>query len=163
MHRFGEHDIGSHIDETLGLEEGTYSMKEKAAAEQGSETTTTDQQGIVFHSFLAIRKAETFNNNKLSFLALTLIASSMFVSRILMLRGITIEIPPVLESHEKEKKKKHLEACLGQRHHFTPFVVSTDALLGREAKTLLMQISTIYFSWQRGKSYSEVFAMSMLA
>ena len=24
MHRFGEHDIGSHIDEQLGSEEGTY-------------------------------------------------------------------------------------------------------------------------------------------
>jgi hypothetical protein len=39
-----------HIDKQLGLEEGTYSMKEKAAAlaEQGSETTpvtpTTDHR-----------------------------------------------------------------------------------------------------------------------
>jgi hypothetical protein len=41
-----------------------------------------------------------------------------------------------LVSHEKEEKKKYLEACLGQRRHFTPFMVSTDDLLGKEAKTL---------------------------
>jgi hypothetical protein len=38
--------------------------------------------------------------------------------------------------HECEKNKKYLEACLEQRCHFTPFVVSTDGLLGKEAKTL---------------------------
>jgi hypothetical protein len=36
--RFGERDIGLHIDEQLGLEEGTYSVK-KSPAEEGSETT----------------------------------------------------------------------------------------------------------------------------
>jgi hypothetical protein len=41
MHRFGEqHDFGRHIDEQRGLEEGT--VQEKAAAEQGSETTTSN-------------------------------------------------------------------------------------------------------------------------
>jgi hypothetical protein len=56
----------------------------------------------------------------------------------------------VLAVHEHEKKKKYLEACfLGQRHrHFSPFVVSTDGLLGQEAKTLLKK------KWE--KSYSEV-------
>jgi hypothetical protein len=43
----------------------------------------------------------------------------------------------VLNTHEREKKKKYLKACLKQRRHFTLFVVSTDGLLGREAKTLL--------------------------
>jgi hypothetical protein len=40
----------------------------------------------------------------------------------------------VLTTHEREKKKKkYLEACLEQHHHFTPFVVSTDGLfLGRQ-------------------------------
>jgi hypothetical protein len=41
----------------------------------------------------------------------------------------------VLETHEREKKSMYLGACLAQRRHFTPFVVSTDGLLGREAKT----------------------------
>jgi hypothetical protein len=36
----------------------------------------------------------------------------------------------VTESQEKEKKRKYLENCLKQRHHFTPFVVSVDRLLG---------------------------------
>jgi hypothetical protein len=45
-----------------------------------------------------------------------------------------------LIAHEKEKKKKYLEACLEQRRHFTPFVVSANGLLRKEAKTLLEKI-----------------------
>jgi hypothetical protein len=41
----------------------------------------------------------------------------------------------VIATQEKEKKWKYLEACLEQRHHFTPFVSSTNDLLGREATT----------------------------
>jgi hypothetical protein len=39
----------------------------------------------------------------------------------------------VLETHEKEKKRKYLGPCLEQRQHFTPFVCSVDgmALLSR--------------------------------
>jgi hypothetical protein len=61
----------------------------------------------------------------------------------------------VLATHEREKKKKYLEVCLEQHCHFTPFVVSTDGLLGREAKTLLKKLSSILAEkWQ--KSYAEV-------
>jgi hypothetical protein len=49
----------------------------------------------------------------------------------------------VLETHEREKKKKYLGACLAQRRHFTPFVVSTDGLLGREAKILVQRLSAL--------------------
>jgi hypothetical protein len=49
----------------------------------------------------------------------------------------------VLNTHKREKKKKYPEACLEQRRHFTPFVVSTDGLLGREAKTLLKKLSSV--------------------
>jgi hypothetical protein len=35
----------------------------------------------------------------------------------------------VLGAHEREKKKKYLEACLEQRRHFSPFVASTVGLL----------------------------------
>jgi hypothetical protein len=48
----------------------------------------------------------------------------------------------VLESQEKEKKRKYLASCIAQRRHFTPFVVSTDGLLGKEAKCLLKKLST---------------------
>ena len=61
----------------------------------------------------------------------------------------------VLETHEKEKKKKYLESCLEQHHHFTPIVVLTDGLVGREAKTLLKKLSTL-IAEKSGKSYSEV-------
>jgi hypothetical protein len=43
----------------------------------------------------------------------------------------------VLAQQECEKKKKYLDACLEQRKHFTPFVISTDGLLGRKAAKLL--------------------------
>jgi hypothetical protein len=61
----------------------------------------------------------------------------------------------VLASHKHEKKKKYLKAFLGQRHHFSPFVVSTDGLLGKEAKTLLKTLSAhLTKKWE--KPYSEV-------
>jgi hypothetical protein len=37
----------------------------------------------------------------------------------------------VLESQEKEKKRKYLGACLENRRHFTPFVLSVDGLRTR--------------------------------
>jgi hypothetical protein len=49
----------------------------------------------------------------------------------------------VLAAHEREKKKKYLEACLEHHRHFTPFVVSTDGLLGKEAKILLKKRSAL--------------------
>jgi hypothetical protein len=49
----------------------------------------------------------------------------------------------VLANHEKEKKKKYLQPCLDQRRHFTPFVVSADGLIGKEAKTLLKRLSAL--------------------
>jgi hypothetical protein len=61
----------------------------------------------------------------------------------------------VLATHEGEKKKKYLEACLGQRHHFSPFVVSTDGLPGKEAKSLLKKWSALLAKkWE--KPYMEV-------
>ncbi len=61
----------------------------------------------------------------------------------------------VLEAHEREKKKKYLAACRQQRRDFTPFVVSTDGLLGKEAKTLLRKLSALIAAkWD--KPYSQV-------
>ena len=61
----------------------------------------------------------------------------------------------VLEAHEKEKRRKYLKPCLEQRRHFTPFVVSTDGLIGKEAKTLLKKLSSLLAEkWE--KPYSVV-------
>jgi hypothetical protein len=61
----------------------------------------------------------------------------------------------VLKSQEKEKKRKYLAACLEQRRHFTPFVVSTDGMLGREASTFAKRLSAkLAEKWQ--KPYSQV-------
>ena len=38
---------------------------------------------------------------------------------------------------EKEKKRKYLEACLQQSHHFPPFVVLLDGLLVVNTEAML--------------------------
>jgi len=61
----------------------------------------------------------------------------------------------VLAAHEREKKKKYLQPCLEQRRHFTPFVTSTDGLIGKEGKTVLKRLSALIAEkWD--KPYSEV-------
>ena len=60
----------------------------------------------------------------------------------------------VLETQEGEKKLKYLKACQDQRRHFTPFVVSCDGLLGKEADALLRNLSE-HLSKKTGKFYSE--------
>ena len=55
----------------------------------------------------------------------------------------------VLLSHEREKKKKYLQACLDQRRQFSPFVLSCDRVLGNKAKVVeyyktLQEASPIY-------------------
>jgi hypothetical protein len=56
----------------------------------------------------------------------------------------------VLESQEKEKKRKYLGACLENRRHFTPFVLSVDGLLGREAKTSAKRLAVkLAGKWQK--------------
>jgi len=47
----------------------------------------------------------------------------------------------VIESQEKRKKSKYLKPCHEQRRSFTPFVVSVDGLMGREAKALLKRLA----------------------
>ena len=42
----------------------------------------------------------------------------------------------VLARHEREKKKKYLEACLEERRHFSPYVCDCYGLLGEEAKAV---------------------------
>ena len=61
----------------------------------------------------------------------------------------------VLESQEKEKKRKYLGSCLENRRHFTPFVISVDGLLGREAQTFAKRLAVkLAGKWQ--KPYSQV-------
>ena len=61
----------------------------------------------------------------------------------------------VLRKHEQEKKKKYLESCMEQRRHFSPFVCSTDGMLGLEAQQLLKRIAgKLAIRWQA--TYSQV-------
>ena len=60
------------------------------------------------------------------------------------------KVASILRSHEKEKRDKYLAACLEQRRSFVPFVVSTDGLLGYEAKNLITQIAKrLALKWSR--------------
>jgi hypothetical protein len=69
----------------------------------------------------------------------------------------------VLAAHEREKKKKHLEPCLEQRRYLSPFVVSTNGLLGKEeAKTLLKKLPACLMRNGRNPTSKSV-DMSMLA
>ena len=49
-----------------------------------------------------------------------------------------------LETAEKAKKKKYLDACLKQRRHFTPFVVSVKGLLGVDSEATLKRIAICF-------------------
>jgi hypothetical protein len=57
--------------------------------------------------------------------------------------------------HEWEEKKKCLELCLEQRRHFSPFVASTDGLLGKEA-TILFEILSTLLAEKLEKPWSQV-------
>lgn len=55
-----------------------------------------------------------------------------------------------LELQEKEKKDKYAQSCIDQRRTFTPFVLSTDGLLGVEAKSFLKRLSfALAEKWNR--------------
>jgi hypothetical protein len=43
----------------------------------------------------------------------------------------------------RKRKEEVPKPCLEQRRHFTPFVVPTDGLIGKEAKTLLKKLSSL--------------------
>ena len=56
----------------------------------------------------------------------------------------------VLDAQERAKKHQYLQACHDQRRDFAPFVVSTDGLLGREAKATLQRLSSLLSEkWHR--------------
>lgn len=61
----------------------------------------------------------------------------------------------VLEQHEREKKRKYLNPCIEQRRHFTPFVASTDGLIGKEGK-ILLKVLAARIAEKSGKPYSMV-------
>ena len=68
----------------------------------------------------------------------------------------------MIRKHEKEKRDKYLSSCLEQRRSFTPFVVSTDGILGYEAKNLMKQLAKrLSEKWSR--PYSVVNARMSLA
>jgi hypothetical protein len=64
----------------------------------------------------------------------------------------------VLARHERQKKKKYAQDCLEQRRTFSPFVISTDGLLGFEANNTLKQLAR-HLAKKWSKDYSAVCGM----
>lgn len=60
----------------------------------------------------------------------------------------------VLANQEREKKRKYLNLLLDQHKHFTPFVVSVDGLIGKEAHTLVKKLAEL-LAEKTGKPYSQ--------
>ena len=70
----------------------------------------------------------------------------------------------VIKSAEKEKKKKYLNDCLNQRRHFTPFVVSCEGMLGKEASTFLNRLGkSLSDKWKRPYSTTISFVRTRFA
>ena len=60
-----------------------------------------------------------------------------------------------LETAEKEREKKYLDACLKQRIQFTPFLVSVDGLLGVEREGTLKCIAIcLTMKWKEPYSHT---------
>jgi hypothetical protein len=59
----------------------------------------------------------------------------------------------VIEAEKCLKKKKYLQPCLDQHHHFTPFIVLVDDLIGKEEKTVLIVLAA-RTSTKAGNTYS---------
>ena len=58
---------------------------------------------------------------------------------------------------KQEKEKKNLQPCLERRRHFTPFVTTTDGLMGKEAQSLLTRLAArLAEKWR--SPYSQVMA-----
>ena len=63
-------------------------------------------------------------------------------------------VAAVLETVAKAKKAKHHQVCIERRADFTPFVVSTDGVLHREAEHFLKRLAArLSAKWQ--KPYSQ--------
>ncbi len=70
----------------------------------------------------------------------------------------------VLETHEKEKKKKYLASCIAQRRNFTPFVVSTDGLIGKEARLVLQKLlSLLADKWEKPYAVVSVYVNARMS
>ena len=70
----------------------------------------------------------------------------------------------ILKSAETAKKTKYLKGCLDQRRHFTPFVVSCEGMLGKEADVFFKRLSMkLAEKWHRPYSQTVSFVKTRFA
>jgi hypothetical protein len=67
----------------------------------------------------------------------------------------TLTTHKLLSGQEHNKKHKYLDTCVAQRQYFTPFVISTDGLVGCKAKELLKGLA-LHLSDKWEQPYSVV-------
>ena len=68
-----------------------------------------------------------------------------------------------LQEAERAKKQMHLEACLQQHRHLSPFVASADGFMGVEVTATLKRIASCLatkwwqpYSWMCGYARSRI-------
>jgi hypothetical protein len=77
---------------------------------------------------------------------------------------ISTDSHKVLQQNEIAKKAKYLDACLQQRKHFAPFVISTDGLLGTEAKQILQRLANrLADKWSQPYSVTRAYVNSRIS
>ena len=70
----------------------------------------------------------------------------------------------ILKAAEVSKKKKYLKACLAQRRYFTPFAVSCECMLGKEADVFFKRLSMkLAEKWHRPYSQTVSFVKTRFA
>jgi len=76
----------------------------------------------------------------------------------------TQPVRSILAKAETAKKAKYGAACETRRASFTPFVVSVDGCLGREAKAFLNRLcDNLAHKWNRSYSETTVWIRTRLA
>lgn len=77
---------------------------------------------------------------------------------------LPLEPSKCLHNQERDKKRRYLKACHAQRRDFSPFVISTEGLLGKEARAILKRIaSQLSIRWDRPYSVIMNFVKTRLA
>ena len=97
-----------------------------ARSDSNVTVETSDQDGVLVCSLLSNGQYDILN------IRVTDTDQASYVTR---------DPEKVLQSHEKEKKKKYLLSCQKQRRAFPAFVVLVNILIGVKAKNVMKKLS----------------------
>ena len=130
---------------------------------RGSKNITGKQAPVVAGDFdgdglvgdLMIRNLWQRHTDSIIDLRVTDTDAALYISRPLI---------KVLEQQERDKKKKYLQACLAQRRHFYPFVVSAYGMVSPEAKMVMKQLARkLALKWKCPISQTQTYVNTTLS